>query len=361
VASLDNDYFSIAVKGFDRHFEETLKLVSHFITNAKADEKAFKQVVDNEKIELKSLDSNPETVAEALYEYALYGSQSLFLTMPQLKDYKKMGSKGFIDLFHDLTTVACDIHYSGNLPSQSVEQQVKKYLQPDKTTQKAYNHVYKATKEYAKPIVYVVDFPKTKQSIINTFIPQKSNYQAAFRDSSLLFNTYFGNGMSSVMFQEIREFRSYAYTARSSYQRPALYDTGKKGYLKCHLSTQADKTFDAAYLLDSLIKNMPINEERLADAKQVIWNSIYNTYPDFRTISERIAFMKAAGFTQDNNTTLLPFTNKADLEVLTQFYNENVRYQPVVYTIVGDVKHIDMKQLEKLGEVKILKIKDITR
>jgi predicted Zn-dependent peptidase len=210
--------------------------------------------------------------------------------------------------------------------------------------------------------VYVVDFQKAKQSIIHSFSSQKSNYQAAFRDSSILFNTYFGGGgMSSIMFQEIRESRSYAYAAYSQYVRPTLRDTDKKGFLKCSLSTQADKTFDAAFLLDSLIKNMPIEEERFADVKQIIWNDVYNSYPDFRRISERIANQKAIGFEKDSNTNLLSFTERADLDVLKKFYNDNVRNQPVIYTIVGDVKHMDMKQLEKLGEVKIVKMKDILK
>jgi predicted Zn-dependent peptidase len=163
------------------------------------------------------------------------------------------------------------------------------------------------------------------------------------------------------MFQEIRELRSYAYYAYSQYVRPPLYDTDKKGFLKCRLSTQVDKTIEAVFLLDSLIKNMPIRKERFADAKQIIWNDVYNTYPDFRRISEQIAGQKAIGFVKDNNTSLLSFTEQADLNVLKKFYDDNVRNQAIVYTIVGDVKHIDMKQLEKLGEVKIVKMKDIIK
>jgi predicted Zn-dependent peptidase len=163
------------------------------------------------------------------------------------------------------------------------------------------------------------------------------------------------------MFQEIRESRSYAYTARSMYVHPTLHDTDKKGYLRCNLSTQVDKTIEAVFLLDSLIKNMPIREERLTDAKQIIWNDAYNTYPDFRSVSEQVAGQKAAGFEKDSNTSLLSFTEQADLDVLKKFYEDNVRNQPIVYTIVGDVKHMNVEQLEKLGEVKIVKMKDIIK
>jgi predicted Zn-dependent peptidase len=347
--------------GFDQHFEETLQLVSYFISNAKADDKIFKKAIRNREVNLEVLKTNPGTVADVLYEYALYDSQSTYLTMPKRKDYREIGSAGFIDLFHDLTSIACDIHYSGNLSTQVVEQQVKQYFHTEKISQEGYKSVYRATKEYSKPIVYVVDFPKAKQSIIRTFSSQKSNYQVAFRDSSILFNTYFGSGMSSIMFHEIRELRSYAYSARSQYVYPTLHDIDKKGYLRCNLSTQVDKTNEAVFLLDSLIKNMPIREKRLADAKQIIWNDVYNYYPDFRSVSEQIVDQKAAGFKKDCNTTLLSFTERADLDVLKKFYEDNVRNQPIVYTIVGDVKHIDMEQLEKLGEVKIVKMKDITK
>ena len=62
--------------------------------------------------------------------------------------------------------------------------------------------------------------------------------------------------MSSLMFQEIREFRSFAYRTSGRYQLPNHAHKGTAGSFTAMLSTQSDKTLDALSVLDSLIREM---------------------------------------------------------------------------------------------------------
>ena len=50
-------------------------------------------------------------------------------------------------------------------------------------------------------------------------------------------------GMSALVFQEIREFRSLAYSAYGVYQVPWYLDG--EGYFRGYMGTQTDKTVDA--------------------------------------------------------------------------------------------------------------------
>ena len=56
-------------------------------------------------------------------------------------------------------------------------------------------------------------------------------------------NEYFGGGMSSIVFQEIRESKALAYSVYSTYTLPK--DTNTSHYLMSYISTQADKLSEA--------------------------------------------------------------------------------------------------------------------
>ncbi|MCQ5224162.1 hypothetical protein NE676_23255, partial [Parabacteroides merdae] len=73
-------------------------------------------------------------------------------------------------------------------------------------------------------------------------------------------------------FQEIREFRSFAYRTSGRYQFPNHAHKGTAGSFTAMLSTQSDKTLDALGVLDSLIPEMPLNPESVEAVKQTLVN-----------------------------------------------------------------------------------------
>lgn len=68
----------------------------------------------------------------------------------------------------------------------------------------------------------------------------------AFRDSCFFFDCYFGMGMSSLIFQELREFRSFAYAATGYHQSPSPVNWDKGQFPKLqalYTSRQDNKCF----------------------------------------------------------------------------------------------------------------------
>ena len=74
--------------------------------------------------------------------------------------------------------------------------------------------------------------------------------------------------MNSVVFQEMREARSLAYTAVSFYQGPAKKD--KYHMSLSYIATQYDKMHDAISVFIDLMNNMPESEESFNLAKDGI-------------------------------------------------------------------------------------------
>jgi predicted Zn-dependent peptidase len=170
-----------------------------------------------------------------------------------------------------------------------------------------------------------------------------------------LFNNYFGGSMSSLIFQQIREFRSMAYRANAKYNFPSYKFQDKEGALIASLSTQCDKTTDAMSILDSLIKQMPAKRERVETARQDVINEATNQYPSLRNRSTQIADLKKVGYFDDPNKSLTEDVAQMGLEQIVDFYNSNIKGRPIAYLVVGNSKKIDMQKLSSFG--KIIKVK----
>ena len=355
------DAFTLTINGFEDNIEPTLKYVSHFMEHTKPDKKALKRVVSAEKVNSKTMKKEPDKIAEALFSYAIYGKNSTYLTNPTVKQIKKQGQKGLLDIFDHTTIVECDIHYSGNLPTDKVKNLVTTYFMTEKITQKADIPVELPLQQYEKPIIFVLDNPKAKQSIIYSYTYCPTPIEKDFVVASRLFDNYFGGDMYSVMFQEIREFRSFAYGAYSNYYRPGIINKNNGSYLQCYLSTQSDKTNEAMTVLDSLLNNMPHYPDKLTDAKQSLRNNINNYYPSFRNVSSQIASLKRQGYDEDINSFVLDRLDHFDMDSIIDFYNSNLKENPICYIITGNMKQVDIEALKNFGEVKMVKVKDIFR
>ena len=351
--------FFMRITGFDKHFKETVQLAGDFIRHVKADDKQIRQVINDAKVTEKAFFESSDNIANALLEKVKYGEQSRFLTKLSLSEVKKLKGKELLDAFVQVRQTECDLLYCGTLPVAQVREEIEAFL-PLKEITVAVNAPYhRDAKKYDKPTVYFMDMPTASQSIVYGYAKGEVTDDAWSRHAARLFSVYFGGDMSSLMFQEIREFRSLAYRVSGRYILPPHKLEGKAGEFVTMLSTQSDKTLDALGIMNSLIYEMPEKEERISTVKQSIVNQVNNDFPSFREVPEKVAGFRRNGFDNDPSEALLSGISDMDMKDIIRFYRHNVRLKPVVYVIVGNSRRIDMKQLETYGNVIRLRKKDI--
>jgi len=183
------------------------------------------------------------------------------------------------------------------------------------------------------------------------------HYQPQLTPTIRMYNAYFGGGMSSIIFQEMREARALAYQAGSGYNSPSrleeLYTSAD--IILCDV----DKMKDAMEAFDTLKSNMPENEESFKIAKE----STLSNYQTARTRKEKVVWTylnwKRLGLNEDPRPAVYAAIPNVTLENIKQFQKENVTDKPQTIVILGDVNKIDMEYLKKLGKVKVLSLKDI--
>ena len=337
------DAFVMKVTGFDNPIDETMKLVGDFIRHAKADDKKLRQIVDDAKVSEKAFFKSGDNVASALLEQVKYGDQSRYLRKLSLSQIKKLKGKDMLAIYDKVRSVQCDLHYCGTLPVEKVIGTIRQHLPLERTTVASNSPYYRELKQYDRPTVFFIDMPDMAQSIVYGYVKGDPVDDKASRHASRLFSVYFGGDMSSLMFQEIREFRSFAYRTSGRYQLPNHAHKGTAGSFTAMLSTQSDKTLDALGVLDSLIREMPLKPERVEAVKQTLVNRINNDYPPFRNLSEKVASARMEGFDRDPAEEFLRDIATMDMQDISRFYREQISGRPVVYVIAGNRKHIDMK------------------
>lgn len=353
------DAFVMKVTGFDNHIDETMELVGDFIRHAKADDKKLRQIVDDAKVSEKAFFKSGDNVASALLEQVKYGDQSRYLRKLSLSQIKKLKGKDMLAIYDKVRSVQCDLHYCGTLPVEKVIGTIRQHLPLERTTVASNSPYYRELKQYDRPTVFFIDMPDMAQSIVYGYVKGDPVDDKASRHASRLFSVYFGGDMSSLMFQEIREFRSFAYRTSGRYQLPNHAHKGTAGSFTAMLSTQSDKTLDALGVLDSLIREMPLKPERVEAVKQMLVNRINNDYPPFRNLSEKVASARMEGFDRDPAEEFLRDIATMDMQDISRFYQEQISGRPVVYVITGNRKHIDMKKLAEYGTIIKVKKKGI--
>ena len=123
-------------------------------------------------------------------------------------------------------------------------------------------------------LIYLINDSTAVQSQI--YFSIKSNtVNDKIRHQSRAYNKYFSGGMSSIVFQEIREFRSLAYSSWGQFIRP--WYNGNKGSFIGYVGCQTDKTLEAISVFKDITVNMPQKPERLEQIKSSLIKSINST------------------------------------------------------------------------------------
>ncbi|MDR2533586.1 MAG: insulinase family protein [Tannerellaceae bacterium] len=357
--SADNHRFVVRISGFDANFDETVSLVSYFLQNVRPEDRKMKQLIDEEKVAKKTFLKSTESMAQALLEKIRYGEKSSYLNKLSLQDIAKMKGGDLVAILRSVLAVSCDIYYCGTLPADVVARSTTDCLKLDEIAKPANSPFYRSLSDYDSPTVYFCDAPDASQSIIYGYVKGNPPRNEASRHASQLFSGYFGGDMSSIMFQEIREFRSFAYIAQARYSELPMNFGDKPGSFTAMLSTQSDKTLDALQALDSLLADMPVKPERLPAVKQSLINRISSDYPSFRRIPGRVASMINEGYSSDRNMRLMEHLPKMTMNDIVSFYEEHIKGRPIVYMIVGSSKKVDLQQLAAFGQVIRVKKEDI--
>jgi len=342
---------SISLQGLDEYLGKSLELVHDFLSDLKEDEKKMKKVAHDMEANQKIARRTPSYWSQTLNGYAVYGKESPYLREISLSEFKKLKAKDILDAFAEAKNHEITISYAGNLPDEELKKAFQGKFSIGKERKAKNAPVYFEKKIAAENTIYVYNYKKAVQSQIYFFIDGRK-YKTNDGGVINAFNKYFGGDMSSLVFQEIREFRSLAYSTWATYNTPLLQ--GNKCYFNAYVGCQSDKTIDAMQAMSDLIHKMPEKEERWETVRSSLIEAAQSNRPGFRNLIETIEFWQFSNYTSDPNELLVEEYNRLNFGHLVEFYKTDIKNRPMTITVVGNTERIKMKELTKFGKVIIV-------
>jgi len=355
-AASDNDV-TVYIEGFDDKLAPTLKLVNEMLTNPGIDDSQLDRFLQAIRGYNKVRRDDPMTIGNALYEYALYGNESDYKRNLSLSEAKKLNGQQLISIIKDVMQHSGDIIYTGSLPFEEVHTAISEYLTLAENPIDG-EYIEPQRRNFTEPVVYLHHNRKARQSNINFYV-QGNVLSEQERAVTNAFNEYFGSGMSSLVFQEIREFRSLSYAAYAVYRTPFLKTS--PAHLMGYMNTQSDKTLEGMQAMSNLILDMPLKPERMEGIRKGLLQSVFTSQPGFRELGATVARWRLQGY--DSDPREFPYTiyNRIDFNDIVRFYKEQFENKPLVISVSGNLRHVNRKEMAKFGKLIELKYSDFIR
>ena len=353
----DDSYVYANLEGIDANYDKAVELFMDLINNPKLEQEKIKNLIEETKTERKMEMSDADNVASALFSYVRFKQKSSFLDRLPMKKITELQATDLIKVFKEATTkYYTEVHIIARDKDKKTSKKAISVFNLNTDRQKTLSPIIKESEKYTENTVFYVNNKKARQSKIYFFANGKP-FDIKDKPYIDAFNMYFGGGFSGLVLQEVREYRSLAYSAGARFTIPkmAKHNTNFIGYI----GTQADKTLEAMEIFYSLVRNMPNKKERLPMIKDYLVQSEITRKPYFRDLSSKIKEWQYMGYTEDPAKYNIPKYKKLSFDDITTFYKENLKDKPIVTVIVTNKKQIKPKDLKKYGKVIVIKEKDL--
>ncbi len=353
--SADANFLTISIQGIDNNISQVLALLGELSKSPKPEDAILKRVINDEIASRKINESQASGMGDAMRAYLLYGKNSSYLKRPTKKDLKSIKTPQLLEAFAKATQQPVVINYSGKQSAQVI---AKIYSQHFNTpaSDGRFGPMERERWVYNKPQVIFLNNKDAVQSQVYFYIqgkPHTSENEAQIE----VFNSYFGGDMSALVFQEIREFRSLAYTAYARYSAP-FYDNNK-GFLMGFIGCQADKTVEAVSTMNDLIKNMPQKSERFPSIQNSLIQGLITSKPGFREAPAYKTNMLYKNQTEDPRKRKYVQYPELTFDDILALQQEVLKEGILTVAIVGNKKKINLEDLKKFGEIIEVKEADI--
>ncbi len=355
---VEDDKLHLKVFGIDQNIVETMQSVNDLLTNFKADDDVMKMVLNEVKGAKKLSYDDPSELLSALREFAMKGQESSNLKELKLRELLKVSGEDMTKAIREAFTHELSINYSGRLKIDSVADILNNNLDFSGVTKPKLPPVMILNNSFKQPEVYFLHEKSAVQTQL-MFLSKGKPVDLAKHATVDGFNMYFGGDMSSLVFQEIREFRSLAYSTRARVKLgkekndPSLF----WAYIGC----QGDKTPEALDVMYNLIKEMPLKRDREESILKALKSEAKSARPGFRSLANSVQYWENQGYQDDPNKIKLKGYESLTFDDIVSFYEDDIKSKNLVLIVVGNKRKFNTKELKKYGELKVVKKRQILK
>lgn len=346
----------VSLSGLSENMGEALELLEKVISGVKASPEALALLKGNLLQSRINAKHDQSSNFSALSSYGYYGPKNPSNTTLSNAQIAALRDDDLLDRIHGLFSRQHEILYYGPLSEDEFIGTINaKHNVPGQlaAVEKVEPFSYQPVD---KDEVYVAPYDANQLQLLSvsntgeTFDPDKVAIAA-------LYNSYFGSGMNSIVFQEMREARGLAYSAGASYSTPSNL---KDPYIFIdRINTQNDKLIDALDAFDEIINNMPVSEAAFKIAKESLILNLRTQRTVKNAVLNAYVSARERGLDYDINKKVFEQIQGYTLDDVVAFQQNVIKDRKYKIMILGRKSDLDFEALKRFGEIHQLSTEDI--
>ena len=346
---------NIYVEGLSENMDAAMTIVEDLIYNAVPDEDILANLKADMFKERADAKLNQGLCFSALQNYIFLGKDFIKRTTLTDKEIEALTSEELLGKIRSLMECSHEVSYYGPATEDELSTLIRTNHRITEDL-KPLEISYPVAVSTPTSKVYLAPYD-AKQIYYLQYSNNEEKLDLASDAQFRLYNEYFGGGMNSIVFQEMREARGLAYSALGRLLEPEHKDDCYKYF--AFIATQNDKMQTAIEAFDEIINDMPESETAFSIAKESLTTQYRTERITGRSILRSYKTDREMGINESRSKKIYENLSQLTLEDIKNTQKKWVEGRTYSYGILGDIESIDTKYLKTLGPVEILTLEDI--
>ena len=353
--SVGDNTMSFSVNGLAENLGQMLDIVEDLMLNAVPDEDILMNLKQDELMARQMAKANQNSCSSALNSYVIYGPE--YIKSVTLSDDQVIAltSDELLGMVKDVLNKEHKILFYGPLDESEAKKVISEHHKcsdnPEKLVRK-----YAQKQIIDKSKVYIAPYDSRQFNYIQ-YSDRGEKFSMEDVPAIELFNEYFGGGMNTIVFQEMREARALAYSAGAYLSSPSYKDDTYCFYAR--IGSQNDKLQAAVEAFDLIINDMPESEKSFQIAKTGLESVLRTSRTTGMSVLSSYLNAQELGITEPLAKVVYDKLSDMTMADVVACQQKWVKGRTYIYGILGDSKDLDLKFLKSLGTVQQITLDEL--
>ena len=353
--NVGDNTMTFSVNGLAENLGQMLDIVEDLMLNAVPDEDILQNLKQDELMARQMSKSNQNSCSSALNSFIIYGPEYLKSVTLSNEQVMALTSEQLLAMVRDVLKKQHTILYYGPQEESAAKNVIAEHHKcsdnPEKLVRKyARKQIVNTSKVYIAPY-------DSRQFNYIQYSDRGEKFSMADVPAIELFNEYFGGGMNTIVFQEMREARALAYSAGAYLSSPSYLDDTYSFYAR--IGSQNDKLKDAVQAFDLIINDMPESDKSFQIAKTGLESVLRTSRTTGMSVLNSYLNAKELGLKEPLAKAVYDKLSDMTMADVLACQRKWVKGRTYIYGILGDASDLDMDYLKTLGTVEQVSLDQI--
>ena len=346
---------TFSVNGLAENLGQMLDIVEDLMLNAVPDEDILQNLKQDELMARQMSKSSQSSCSSALNRFIYYGADYVKSVSLSDEQVVSLTSDELLGLVKDILNKQHKILFYGPLDEAEAKNVIAEHHKCSDNPEKL---VKKYTKKQIveKSKVYIAPYDSRQFNYIQ-YSDRGEKFSIQDAPAIELFNEYFGGGMNTIVFQEMREARALAYSAGALLSTPSYLEDTYSFYAR--IGSQNDKLKAAVEAFDLIINEMPESEKSFRIAKAGLESVLRTSRTTGMSVLSSYLNAQELGLKEPLAKVVYDKLSDMTMSDVVACQQKWVKGRTYIYGILGDANDLDLNYLKTLGTVEQVSLDDI--